>query len=155
MPWYLRTGKRLPAKASEVVVRFRPAPHPILDVVQGDHPAPNALVLRIQPEEGISLYFEAKVPGLAGPLQPVSMDFDYHAFGTRSPGAYERLLLDAMLGDATLFARNDEVEAAWAFVTPILRAWEAGEPETYPAGSWGPSGADALLDRAGHTWRNP
>jgi glucose-6-phosphate 1-dehydrogenase len=156
VPFYLRTGKRLPAKASEVVVHFRPAPHPILDVVQGDHPAPNVLVLRIQPTEGISLYFEAKVPGLAGPLQPVSMDFDYKSFGTRSPGAYERLLLDAMLGDATLFARNDEVEAAWALMTPILRAWEAaGEPEEYPAGGWGPAGADDLLARAGHTWRNP
>jgi glucose-6-phosphate 1-dehydrogenase len=84
------------------------------------------------------------------------MDFDYTAFGTRSPGAYERLLLDAMIGDATLFARNDEVEAAWGLVTPILQAWAAaGEPEEYPAGSWGPPGADALLARAGHTWRNP
>jgi glucose-6-phosphate 1-dehydrogenase len=157
VPFYLRTGKRLPDKASEIVVRFRHAPHPILDRVQGDAPAPNALVLRVQPEEGISLFFEAKVPGLRGPLQPVSMDFFYaSAFGVEPPEAYERLLLDAMLGDATLFARRDEVEAAWALVDPILAAWaEAGEPEPYPAGSWGPAGADALLAAEGRSWHQP
>jgi glucose-6-phosphate 1-dehydrogenase len=157
VPFYLRTGKRLPAKASEVVVRFRPAPHPILDMVQGDRPAPNALVLRIQPAEGISLYFEAKVPGLSGPMQPVSMDFEYaKAFGVESPEAYERLLLDAMLGDATLFARKDEVEAAWGLITPILDEWAAGgEPEPYAAGSWGPKGADDLLARDGNAWHQP
>ena len=157
VPFYLRTGKRLPAKASEVVVRFRPAPHPILDVVEGDRPSPNALVLRIQPREGISLYFEAKVPGLSGPMQPVSMDFDYsRAFGVESPEAYERLLLDAMLGDATLFARKDEVEAACGLITPILEEWAAGgEPEPYPAGTWGPRGADELLERDGHSWHQP
>jgi glucose-6-phosphate 1-dehydrogenase len=154
VPFYLRTGKHLPARASEVVVRFRPAPHPILDLVEGDRPAPNALVLKIQPQEGISLFFEAKVPGLMGHLQPVSMDFDYaQAFGVDSPEAYQRLLLDAMLGDATLFAREDEVVAAWSLITPILEAWAAsGEPEPYPAGSWGPPGSDALLgeDRRWH-----
>ena len=157
VPFYLRTGKRLPAKTSEVVVRFRPAPHPIVDLVQNDRPAPNALVLSIQPEEGISLYFEAKVPGLAGHLRPVSMDFDYcRAFGVESPEAYQRLLLDAMLGDATLFARRDEVEAAWTLVTPILEAWEKeGEPEPYPAGSWGPEGADRLMAADGRRWREP
>jgi glucose-6-phosphate 1-dehydrogenase len=156
VPFYLRTGKRLPKKATEVVVRFRPAPHPILDVVQGDRPSPNLLVLRVQPEEGISLYFEAKVPGLSGPLQQVSMDFDYSSFGVESPEAYERLLLDAMLGDATLFARKDEVEAAWGLITPILEAWAAGgEPEPYPAASWGPEGADKLLAEQGHSWHQP
>jgi glucose-6-phosphate 1-dehydrogenase len=157
VPFYLRTGKRLPKKVSEVVVRFRPAPHPILDLVQGDRPQPNALLLRIQPEEGISLFFEAKVPGLLGHLQPVSMDFDYcRAFGTESPEAYQRLLLDAMLGDATLFAREDEVVAAWTLVTPILEEWEkGGEPEPYPAGSWGPEGADRLLREDGREWRQP
>jgi len=157
VPFYLRTGKRLPIRASEVVVRFRPAPHPILDLVEGDTPAPNALVLRIQPEEGISLFFEAKVPGLLGRLQPVSMDFDYsRAFGVESPDAYERLLLDAMLGDATLFARSDEVEAAWALLTPVLEEWErGGEPEPYPAGSWGPPSADRLLEEDGRRWRAP
>lgn len=157
VPFYLRTGKRLPAKASEVVIRFKPAPHPVRDLVQADAPAPNALVLHIQPDEGISLFFEAKVPGLRGPLRPVSMDFDYcRAFGTDSPEAYQRLLLDAMLGDATLFARRDEVEAAWTLITPILKAWEAaGEPEPYPAGTWGPKGADEMLRREGRSWAVP
>ncbi|HEV2148711.1 MAG TPA: glucose-6-phosphate dehydrogenase [Longimicrobiaceae bacterium] len=156
VPFYLRTGKRLPEKATEITVQFRPAPHPILDTVQGDCPAPNQLVLRIQPQEGISLFFEAKVPGLAGPLHPVSMDFDYQtAFTGISPEAYERLLLDAMLGDPTLFARRDEAEAAWALVDPVLEAWESGgAPEPYPAGSWGPPGAERLLAAAGREWRN-
>jgi glucose-6-phosphate 1-dehydrogenase len=154
VPFYLRTGKRLPAKVSEVVVRFRPAPHPILDRVEGDRPEPNTLVLRIQPEEGISLFFEAKVPGMEGPLKPVAMDFDYRtAFGVESPEAYQRLLLDAMLGDATLFAREDEVVAAWTLVAPILEAWaRAGEPEPYPAASWGPEGAERLLLEDGREW---
>lgn len=158
VPFYLRTGKRLPAKQSEVVIRFRPAPHPVRDTVQDDTPAPNALVLHIQPDEGISLFFEAKVPGIRGPLRPVSMDFKYSsAFqGAESPEAYQRLLLDAMLGDATLFARRDEVEAAWTLITPILQAWEAGgEPELYPAGSWGPECATELLAREGRSWHEP
>ena len=157
VPFYLRTGKRLPAKASEVVIRFRPAPHPVRDLVQADDPAPNALVLHIQPDEGISLFFEAKQPGLRGVLRPVSMDFDYcKAFHTESPEAYQRLLLDAMLGDATLFARRDEVEGAWTLVTPLAEAWEAaGEPERYPANSWGPRCADELLAREGRTWAVP
>jgi glucose-6-phosphate 1-dehydrogenase len=157
VPFYLRTGKRLPNKASEVVIRFRPAPHPVRDLVQRDDPAPNALVLHVQPDEGISLFFEAKQPGLRGMLRPVSMDFDYcKAFKTESPEAYQRLLLDAMLGDATLFARRDEVEAAWTLVTPIAEAWEGGgEPEPYPAGSWGPRCADELLAREGRTWAVP
>lgn len=158
VPFYLRTGKRLPAKATEVVIAFRPAPHPVMDLVDGDLPSPNALVLRIQPKEGISLFFEAKVPGLTGRMQPVSMDFDYAtAFdGAESPEAYQRLLLDAMLGDATLFARRDEVEAAWTLVTPILERWEAGgEPEWYPAGSWGPEGADRLMGEDRRGWHQP
>jgi glucose-6-phosphate 1-dehydrogenase len=158
VPFYLRTGKRLPAKATEVVVAFRPAPHPVMDLVDGDLPAPNALVLRIQPREGISLFFEAKVPGLTGRMQAVSMDFDYAtAFdGAESPEAYQRLLLDAMLGDATLFARRDEVEAAWTLVTPILERWESGgEPAGYPAGSWGPEAADRLMGEDRRAWHQP
>ncbi|HEX7241823.1 MAG TPA: glucose-6-phosphate dehydrogenase [Longimicrobiaceae bacterium] len=158
VPFYLRTGKRLPSKATEVVVNFRPAPNPVMDLVENERPAPNALVLRIQPREGISLFFEAKVPGLLGRLQAVSMDFDYPtAFpGTESPEAYQRLLLDAMLGDATLFARRDEVEAAWTLMTPILEEWaRAGAPEPYPAGSWGPPGADRLLAGEGRAWHRP
>lgn len=158
IPFYLRTGKRLPRKHTEVAIHFRPAPHPILDRVDRDLPAPNVLVLQIQPEERISLQFEAKVPGLAGPLRQVSMDFDYlTAFEERSPEAYERLLLDVMLGDPTLFAREDEVEAAWAIVTPLLQAMEAGVVplETYAAGSWGPEGAVRLLEEGGRRWRDP
>jgi len=159
VPFYLRTGKRMATRASEIVVQFRSAPHPVIDRVEDDLPAPNLLILRIQPEEGITLRFEAKVPGLTGPLRPVSMDFCYaHSFRDRSPAAYERLLLDAMLGDATLFARRDEVEAAWAIVTPLLQALEAADatpPEPYSAGSWGPSAADALLACDGRKWRDP
>jgi glucose-6-phosphate 1-dehydrogenase len=157
VPFYLRTGKRLPEKVSEVVIRFRPAPHPIMDLVQGDPPAPNALVLHIQPDEGISLSFEAKVPGMFGHLKPVSMDFDYcSAFGVKSPEAYQRLLLDAMLGDATLFARSDEVEAAWGLITPILEEWaRAGEPDPYRSGSWGPESANQLVAVDGRGWRDP
>lgn len=147
-PFLLRTGKRMPEKRTEVVVNFRPAPHPILDQVERDRPAPNALVLRIQPEERITLHFEAKVPGLAGPLRQVEMLFDYStAFEERSPEAYERLLLDAMLGDATLFARADEVEAAWTIVDPLLEAMNSGviPLSAHPSGSWGPAAADAIL----------
>lgn len=157
VPFFLRTGKHLADQGTEITIQFRPAPHPILDTVEADCPDPNLLVLRIQPEEGISLFFEAKVPGLSGPLRPVSMDFSYQtSFTGTSPEAYERLLLDAMLGDATLFARCDEVEAAWALVTPILEAWEnEGEPESYPAGSWGPDAANRLLEEHGRAWRVP
>ncbi|HEX6750934.1 MAG TPA: glucose-6-phosphate dehydrogenase [Longimicrobium sp.] len=157
VPFYLRTGKRLKKKVSEVVVRFRPAPHPILDNVEGDTPAPNALVLKIQPQEGISLFFEAKVPGMRGELRPVSMDFDYsRAFQRESPEAYQRLLLDAMVGDATLFAREDEVVAAWTLVTPILEEWaRGGEPEPYAAGGWGPACSDRLLRDDGREWHEP
>jgi glucose-6-phosphate 1-dehydrogenase len=140
------------------VIRFRSAPHPILDTVEGDRPAPNLLVVHVQPDEGISLFFEAKVPGLAGALHPVSMDFRYHsAFDRPAPEAYERLLLDAMLGDATLFARRDEVEAAWGFVTPILEGWETMKVgvEAYPAGSWGPGAADRLVAADGRRWLHP
>jgi glucose-6-phosphate 1-dehydrogenase len=158
VPFYLRTGKRLAAKATEVVVRFRAAPHPVMDLHEGDAPAPNALVLRIQPREGISLYFEAKLPGLTGAMRPVSMDFDYStAFaGEESPEAYQRLLLDAMLGDATLFARRDEVEAAWTLVTPILKAWESGgAPEPYASGTWGPESAERLVSEDSGGWHHP
>ena len=157
VPFYLRTGKHLADRTTEIAIQFRPAPNPILDTVEQDCPDPNVLILRIQPEEGISLFFEAKVPGLSGPLRPVSMDFSYQSsFTATSPEAYERLLLDAMLGDATLFARCDEVEAAWELVTPILEAWEVGgEPAMFPAGSWGPDAADRLLASDGRAWRIP
>ena len=156
VPFLLRTGKRLAAQATEILIQFRPAPHPILDTVEGDTPAPNLLVLCIQPCEEISIRFEAKVPGLGGPLRPVTMDFSYEeAFGSRSPAAYERLLLDAMLGDPTLFSRRDEVEAAWEIVTPLLEAISAPgaeAPAEYAAGSWGPREAEALLPHDATWW---
>jgi len=158
VPFYLRTGKHLPERATEITVQFHEPPHPIVDAVERDRPAPNLLILRVQPEEGISLRFEAKVPGLAAALRPVKMHFSYEeAFGVRSPAAYERLLLDAMIGDATLFARADEVEAAWTLITPILTAWADGEGvlEQYPAGTWGPAGADALLRADRAAWHAP
>jgi glucose-6-phosphate 1-dehydrogenase len=118
----------------------------------------NVLVIRIQPDEGISLRMQAKVPGTSFRIEPVKMDFHYGtSFGKASPEAYERLLLDAMSGDATLFARRDEVEEAWAFIDPIEEAWVAKENQPdlfeYPAGSWGPEEADELLARDGRAWR--
>src|SRR5262249_51826198 len=120
---------------------------------------PNVLSLRIQPNEGIALRIGVKVPGYAARIQPVTMDFGYGAaFGIEPPEAYERLILDALLGDSTLFTRRDEVEAQWQFITPILEGWSAerrGAPElaSYEAGTWGPTEADALLKSEGHSWR--
>jgi glucose-6-phosphate 1-dehydrogenase len=119
---------------------------------------PNALILRIQPDEGIALRFGAKVPGQAFQVRTVSMDFSYGAaFLEEPPDAYERLLLDALVGDPTLFIRTDEVEQAWRIVSPLQTAWADGAArlERYPAGTWGPKAADALLEREGHSWRTP
>jgi len=154
VPIFLRTGKRLARNLSAIVLEFRPAPHPPADPVEGDRPAPNRLVLQLQPEPAIELQFEAKVPGLEARLRPVAMTFSYRqTFGVLGPDAYERLLLEAMLGDATLFTHADEVEAAWAIVDPLLAAWAAQpeEPRPYPAGSWGPPEAAALLG-PGRAW---
>ena len=158
VPFYVRTGKRLPKRVTEVVLDFRPVPHlPFAETLtQGLER--NALVLRIQPDEGITLRFGAKVPGQAFRIRTVSMDFSYGAaFIEETPDAYERLLLDVMVGDPTLFIRTDEVEESWRIVQPILDTWsEADVPlATYAAGSWGPPEADALLDRTGHRWRRP
>jgi glucose-6-phosphate 1-dehydrogenase len=123
--------------------------------VSGDAFAPNLLVLRIQPDEGISLRFGAKVPGTRGDVRPVNMDFRYGtSFGVDAPEAYERLLIDAMLGDATLFTRWDGVEAAWGLLTPVLESWADGATrlETYDAGSWGPDAASELIERDGRQW---
>ena len=119
---------------------------------------PNALVLRIQPDEGITLRFGAKVPGHSFRVRTASMDFSYdETFKEESPEAYERLLLDALLGDPTLFIRTDEVEQAWRIVEPVLEAWAAGDAPlaSYDAGTWGPKEAERLLDRDGRRWRNP
>ena len=156
MPVYLRVGKRLPKSGTEISVHFKKAPS-VLFNKESFALDQNVLVVRIQPDEGISLRMQAKVPGTSLRIEPVKMDFHYGtSFGKPSPEAYERLLLDAMSGDATLFARSDEVEEAWAFIDPIEEAWHSKDApalEFYPAGSWGPAAADELLARDGHVWR--
>ncbi len=157
VPFYLRTGKRLARRVSEIVIQFRRTPHMIFrrhpDGVEG-----NVLLIRIQPDEGMALRVAVKAPGPALRLSPVTLDFLYgEAFGSQAPEAYERLLLDAIHGDATLYARGDWVEQAWTILAPILESWAAvpGPPAGYEAGSWGPAEADAFIARDGYAWRNP
>ncbi len=156
VPFYLRTGKRLTKRVSEVSLHFRQPPTHLFSRYTGG-PSPDVLALRIQPDEGITLRFDTKVPGPDMAMRPVNMDFRYSdTFAKKSPEAYERLLLDCLQGDQTLFARADEVEYAWKVVTPILDAWSTGTKEdlaTYPAGSWGPVAAERLLGEQGHQWR--
>jgi glucose-6-phosphate 1-dehydrogenase len=157
VPVYLRAGKRLAKRLTEVAIHFKSLPHGLFEGMPGATNEPNSLVMRIQPDEGISLRFATKVPGQGIAVRDVAMDFRYGAeFGSSTPEAYERLILDAMRGDATLFTRADEVEAQWAFIDPIRKGWEGyGAPvELYEAGSWGPAEADALLEK-GDTWRRP
>ena len=157
-PFYLRTGKRLPKRTTEIAIQFRAAPHQVFSREAAEGMEPNALVLRIQPDEGISLKFGAKVPVQGIRIRSVNMDFVYGAsFMVDAPDAYETLILDALRGDATLFTRQDEVEQQWRFVDPIARAWGLGHSDlpTYPAGSWGPTEADLLIARDGRTWRKP
>jgi glucose-6-phosphate 1-dehydrogenase len=156
VPFYLRTGKRLPKRASEIAIQFKEVPHRLFRD-SSTEPDPNLLAIRIQPDEGIMLRFGAKVPGLGIDVRSVTMDFTYgSAFTVDSPDAYETLILDALLGDASLFTRADEVEGAWAHVTPIIDQW-AEEPApdfpNYEAGTWGPPSADELLGREGRKWR--
>jgi glucose-6-phosphate 1-dehydrogenase len=157
VPFYLRTGKRLARRVSEIAVQFKGPPQVLFRNTAIRSTPPNLLVLRIQPDEGISLRFEAKVPGPVVRLGGVNMDFRYEDyFGNRPNTGYERLLLDCMIGDATLFWRGDMVELAWSVVMPILKAWEAmpcPEFPNYPAGSAGSAGADELLERDGRQWR--
>lgn len=153
VPFYLRTGKRLPKRATEIAVQFR---RPPTSLFEAEGEANNLLVLRIQPNEGASLAFQAKIPGSRRRLQQVRMDFRYGtSFASPPPEAYERLLLDTMLGDPTLFTRTDEVDSAWRFITETLDAWDKSDakPATYPAGTWGPEAADELLARDGAKWR--
>jgi len=159
VPFYLRTGKNLPASASEVRIQFRPTPNVLFAVDCGNHLDANALTLRLQPNEGISLRFNGKVPGINLSVRPVRMHFSYDSeFGAYTPEAYERLLLEAMTGDATLFIRRDEVETAWQIVDSIRAGWQ-NKPltnrEFYAAGTWGPIAADDLLAQLGHTWHEP
>src|SRR5216684_912242 len=157
VPFYIRTGKRLPKRVSEIAIQFNDAPHAMFGE-NGAGETPNLLILRIQPEEGISLRFLSKRPGAGMKLRPVSMDFNYgSSFGERSPEAYETLLLDAMIGDATLYTRQDMVEASWGVVEPIQKVWDQTKFDfpNYAAGSWGPQAADEMLSRRGHAWRRP
>ncbi len=159
VPFYLRTGKALPLSASEVRIQFRPAPHILFSAQCGTKLDANALTLRLQPEEGIYLRFNGKVPGTSIQVRPVRMNFSYDTeFGAYTPEAYERLLLDVIAGDATLFIRRDEVESAWQIVDAIRQGWSdkaLTNREFYSAGTWGPVAADDLLAQANHTWRNP
>ena len=158
VPFYLRTGKRLPVRSSEIVIRFREQPGVLYFGKGYSELGPNLLVIKIQPEEGVFLQFNARQPGTQGTIVPVRMDYCQNCgTGLDSPEAYERLLADVMRGDSTLFTRWDEVEYAWDFVDQIAGYWEqAGTPvEIYPAGSWGPEGADRLLARNGHRWILP
>ena len=159
VPFYIRSGKRLPLSASEVRVQFRPTPNVLFAAQCGPRLDANAITLRLQPNEGITLRINGKVPGPSTEIRPVRMHFSYDTeFGAYTPEAYERLLLEAMAGDATLFIRRDEVEVAWSIVDPIRRGWGSRsltEAEFYPAGAWGPVAADQLLSVRGHAWRNP
>ena len=156
VPFYVRTGKRLPKRATEIAIQYRDVPHRLFKE-QGVEPDPNLLAIRIQPDEGIMLRFGAKVPGLRLDIRSVTMDFTYgSAFSVDSPDAYETLILDALQGDASLFTRADEVEEAWGIVDPIVSAWADGPAPTFPnydAGTWGPDAADELLGRDGRRWR--
>ncbi|MFK8035079.1 MAG: glucose-6-phosphate dehydrogenase [Hyphomicrobiales bacterium] len=155
VPFYLRTGKRLPQRSSEIVVSFRPVPHSIFDTGAGGV-AENRLVIRLQPDEGVKLWLMIKDPGPGGMrLRHVPLDMSFaEAFEVRSPDAYERLIMDVIRGNATLFMRRDEVEAAWDWVDPILSQWDdkADAPKKYTAGTWGPAASVALIERDGRTW---
>ena len=159
VPFFLRTGKALPRSASEVRIQFRRTPHVLFAAQCGPKLDPNSLTLRLQPNEGIILHFNGKVPGTTIAVRPVRMHFSYDAeFGAYTPEAYERLLLEAIAGDATLFIRRDEVEIAWQIADSIRAGWQdkpLSNREFYAAGTWGPVAADDLLAQTGHAWREP
>ncbi len=156
MPFYLRAGKRLPKRATEIAIAFKEVPG-ILFSKRKKRGENNVLVIRIQPNEGISLRINSKVPGPQSPIQPVKMDFNYSSyFGLSPPEAYERLICDCILGDGTLFARGDEVLSSWKFMTPILEKWSQSPPNDFPnyaSGTWGPKAADEMMARSGRQWR--
>ena len=158
VPFYVRSGKRLPRRITEVAIQFKQVPLSLFGWKNMAGAAPNVLVLNIQPDEGITLWFGAKAPGPINQIEPVSMDFNYvETFGGDPPEAYERLLLDCMLGDATLFTRTDEVRCAWAFTTNILEGWNANPISRLPiyeAGTWGPQQAEKFIAEDGHQWRD-
>ena len=156
VPFYIRAGKRLPKRTTEIAITFRQAPGTLYRLENKGQPA-NVLVIRIQPNEGTLLKMNCKIPGHDSTIQPVGMDFRYGSyFGSTPPEAYERLLCDCMAGDNTLFARSDEVMASWRLLTPILEHWQAEKPPTFPnysSGLWGPVSSDEMLEREGHQWR--
>jgi glucose-6-phosphate 1-dehydrogenase len=159
VPFLLRTGKCLPKRYTSIKVQFRMPPHTLFGSYQECHLRPNALTLRIQPNDGIEMAFEVKEPGNGMVIKPAKLNFDYTSeFKKRVPDAYERLLMDVISGDQSLFIRSDEVETAWKIVDAIRNAW-IGKPltnrEFYAAGTWGPAAADDLLAKSGHEWKNP
>jgi glucose-6-phosphate 1-dehydrogenase len=156
VPFYLRTGKRLPRRVTEIALVFKRAPHLPFADTDTEELGNNQLVVRVQPDEGVTLKFGSKVPGSVMEVRDVSMDFLYgEQFTEASPEAYERLLLDVLLGDATLFPRNAEVEASWAVIDPLEEFWSGSTPHPYRAGEWGPRAADAMLAAEGRRWRRP
>jgi len=155
-PFYVRMGKRLARRETTIAIQFKRAPHPPFEEMAAEGLRPNVLLVRVQPDEGVSLAIGAKVPGQGMTIRTVHMDFLYGgAFRTGMPEAYERLILDTLLGDSTLFTRADEVEEQWLLVDAIVAAWQRDRPAfpNYPAGSWGPPSADDLLQRDGRSWR--
>ena len=157
VPFYLRTGKRLGRRVTEVAVVFKKAPHLPFESTATTELGNNALVIRVQPDEGVTIRFGEKVPGTSMEVRDVTMDFGYgHAFTESSPEAYERLILDVLLGDPPLFPRHREVELSWMILDPITQFWAAqGRPESYRSGTWGPASADLMLARDGRAWRRP
>ncbi len=157
VPFYIRSGKRMPKRVTEIAIQFKMPPLMLFNEVTANAIEPNLLVMNIQPEEGIALRFGAKMPGSGENVQPVVMNFSYgSSFKVPAPDAYERLILDAMLGDNTLFTRSDEVEASWSLVTPMTESWESGGGsfiELYRAGTWGPKEADDFMSADGRAWR--
>jgi glucose-6-phosphate 1-dehydrogenase len=157
VPFYLRAGKRLGRRVTEIAVVFKRAPHLPFESTATEELGANALVVRVQPDEGVTLRFGSKVPGTAMEVRDVSMDFGYgHSFTESSPEAYERLILDVLLGDPPLFPRHEEVDLSWQILDPIIEHWaRSGQPEGYRSGTWGPDSATAMLARDGRTWRRP
>lgn len=157
VPFYLRAGKRLGRRVTEIAVVFKRAPQQLFAKSQTDQLGQNALVIRVQPDEGVTIRFGSKVPGAGMQVRDVTMDFGYgHAFTEASPEAYERLILDVLLGEPPLFPRQEEVELSWKILDPIEEFWDTlPQPEQYAPGSWGPASADALMERDGRSWRRP
>jgi len=157
VPFYLRTGKRLGRRVTEIAVVFKRAPHLPFERTATEELGQNAIVIRVQPDEGVTIRFGSKVPGTQMEVRDVTMDFGYgHSFTESSPEAYERLILDVLLGDPPLFPRHEEVELSWRILDPIEEFWTSqGQPEPYSSGTWGPASAEAMMARDGRTWRRP